>query len=93
MTRLASPAALVAERQAACRTCTSIGLLSWRPGYSHSRGRARRQYVRRIASNCGDSMTVRSFAHLPWRTWISIRLLSISATLRLTASEARKPAA
>lgn len=30
---------------------------------------------------------------LPWRTWITMRSLLISAILRLTASEARRPAA
>ena len=43
VTRLASPAAAQAERQAACSTWTSIGFVSSRPGNSQCLGRARRQ--------------------------------------------------
>src|SRR6266700_1973534 len=38
-------------------------------------------------------MTYRSFCPLPWSTRITIRGLSISAGLRRTASEMRRPAA
>jgi hypothetical protein len=69
---------------------TSHTRSSVNPTFAFDQGRSRRQEVRRIASNGADSITVRSFAPLPWRTWISMRLLSISATLRLTASEARE---
>ena len=42
-TRLPSPAAAQAERQAECSTCTSTGRLSSRPGNSQVAGRASRQ--------------------------------------------------
>jgi hypothetical protein len=43
VTRLVKPDAAQAERQAACSTFTSIGLLGFRPGNNQSLGRASRQ--------------------------------------------------
>jgi hypothetical protein len=66
LTFLLNPAALVADRQAECSTCTSIGL-SPRPGNSQEVGRAGRRQVRKMPGRCGESMPVRSLASLPWR--------------------------
>ena len=41
----------------------------------------------------GESGTSRSRAPLPWRTWITIRLLSMSSTLIRDASVLRSPVA
>jgi hypothetical protein len=60
VTRLVRPAALTAERQAACNTVGSIGLSSSRPGNRKVLGRASLQWARRMPSNCGDSITLRS---------------------------------
>jgi hypothetical protein len=57
VTCLLKPAAAQAERQAACKTFGTSGRSSSRPGNSHRFGRASRQYVRRILSSCGESMT------------------------------------
>jgi hypothetical protein len=54
---LLKPAAVQAERQAACNTLGTSGRSSSRPGNSHRFGRASRQYVRRILRSCGESMT------------------------------------
>jgi hypothetical protein len=43
VTRLVKPEAAQAERQAACKTFTSIGLPGSRPGNNQSLGRASRQ--------------------------------------------------
>jgi hypothetical protein len=50
LTFLVNPAAFLADRQAECRTVTSIGL-SPRAGNNQSVGRVSRQYVLRISSN------------------------------------------
>lgn len=57
VTRLLSPEAAQAERQAACSTVGLIGCSPSRPGNNQREGRARRQYERRMPSSCGDNMT------------------------------------
>jgi hypothetical protein len=69
-----------------------IGLIFGLPGNSHPGGRASRQYSRSRSNKAGDSMALRSLPPLPSSTWINMRSLSISVTLRLQTSDARKPA-
>ena len=57
VTCLLKPAAVQAERQAACNMLGTSGRSSSRPGNSHRFGRVSRQYVRRIVKSCGESMT------------------------------------
>jgi hypothetical protein len=49
-------------------------------------GLAPRQYTRSISSSFGDSITWRGNLPLPSRTWMIIRLLSMSVTFRSSAS-------
>src|SRR5258707_10159302 len=46
-----------------------------------------------MPSSCGDSITLRSFAPLPWRTWMTPRALSMSSIRSPATSEALSPAA
>src|SRR3954454_11112004 len=46
-----------------------------------------------MPSNWGDSITLRSFAPLPWRTWMTPRALSMSSIRSPATSEALSPAA
>jgi len=57
VTDLSSPAASTASRQARCTVRTVIGREGSGPGNSQGRERVRRQWARRIASSCGESMT------------------------------------
>src|SRR3984885_7572269 len=62
---LRQPAALTADRQAACSTVGSIERAPSRPGNRNVLGLASRPYLRRMPRSCGDSITFRSFAPLP----------------------------
>ena len=46
-----------------------------------------------MRSSWGDSITLRSFASLLWRAWMTLRALSVSLIHILAASEALLPVA
>src|SRR5215471_15643451 len=56
-------------------------------------GFIQRQYSRKVSNSFGDIGTSRSRLPLPWRTWITIRWLSMSATFKLHNSARRSPVA
>ena len=62
------------------------------PGSSRLRRRPSRHQTRSSSSSCGDSIAWRSWPPLPRSTRSSMRLESISPTLRATTSETRSPA-
>ena len=49
-------------------------------------------HSRSSSNSCGDSMALRSLRPLPCSTWISMRVLSMSPTLRVATSDTRNPA-
>ena len=69
------------------------GRSGWRPGKRYGLGRQVAQYSRRTARSRGESITSRSLCPLPWRTWMTMRALSMSSTRSRATSESRSPAA